>query len=87
MSLASKYPPLYQCDGCGKSVSVKPQGVGIEPIIKRSCKCPDDTIINARRKVTLRGQGQVNATYLKKQQIKITLTFRQFLCALTGRSI
>ena len=87
MSLASKYPPLYQCDGCGKSVSVKPQGLGNEPIIKRSCNCPDDTIINARRKVTLRGQGQMNASYLKQKQIKITLTLRQLLCALTGRSI
>jgi hypothetical protein len=85
MNLSERFPPLYQCEICGKSVKVIPQGEGIEPLINRSCNCPMNTTILARRKVTLRGKG--NLSYLKKQQIKITLTLRQFLSALTGRSI
>jgi len=87
MSLSKKFPPLYQCEMCGKAVSVTGQGVGVEPIIKRSCKCPDDTVIIARRKVTLRGDSQFSAGIVKKTSIKIKLTVRQFLSALTGRSI
>lgn len=81
----SKFPPLYQCENCGKSVKVKSLGEGVEPMIKRSCDCPEDTAILAKRKVTLRGKGELNV--LKQQQIKIKLTLRQFLSALTGRSI
>lgn len=85
MTLNEKFPPLYQCEKCNKTVKVTPQGEGIEPLINRSCNCPMNTPVLARRKVTLRGKG--NLSYLKKQQIKITLTVRQFLSALTGRSI
>lgn len=87
MDIATKFPPLYQCEKCDAAVKVKLQGVGIEPIIKRSCQCPTDTPILARRKVTLRGKGALNANFIKRQSIKITLTLRQFLSALTGRSI
>lgn len=85
MKLKDRFPPLYQCEKCGKAVKVTPQGEGQEPLIARKCKCPEDTPILAKRKVTLRGKG--NLSYLKKQQIKVTLTVRQFLSALTGRSI
>lgn len=85
MSLKTKFPPLYQCEICGESVKVTPQGEGNEPIIKRSCKCPEDTVILAKRKVTLRGKGELSI--LKQQKIKITLTLRQFLSAISGRSI
>ncbi len=82
-----KFPPLYQCEICSKAVSVTSNGEGVEPTIKRKCKCPEDTAILARRKVTLRGKGQAGFSILKQQRIKITLTLRQLLCALTGRSI
>lgn len=83
--LSEKYPPLYQCEICNKAVKVKGMGVGVEPLIKRSCDCPADTPILAKRKVTLRGKGKMSVA--KKMQIKITLTIRQLLSALTGRSI
>jgi len=85
MNLKEKFPPLYQCEKCGKAVKVTPQGDGVEPIIKRSCKCPSDTVVLAKRKVTLRGVGQMSI--LKQKRIKITMTLRQFLSAITGRSI
>jgi hypothetical protein len=84
--ISGKFPPLYQCEICGKAVKVKSLGECVEPEIKRSCKCPLDTPILAKRKVTLRGKGQAGFT-LKQQRIKITLTIRQLLSALTGRSI
>lgn len=85
MKLSEKFPPLYQCEACSKPVSVTPLGEGVEPTIKRSCGCPADTMILAKRKVTLRGVGQMSV--LKQKRIKITMTLRQFLCAITGRSI
>lgn len=87
MNLEKKFPPLYQCERCGKAVSVKSNAEGVEPTIKRKCLCPEDTPILARRKVTLRGKGQAGFSTIKKQRIKVTLTLRQFLSALTGRSI
>jgi len=88
-NILEKYPPLYQCEGCGKAATVTPQGIGNEPIIKKHCKCPlnSENGIIARRKVTLRGDSQFSAGISKKMQIKITLTLRQFLSAITGRSI
>lgn len=85
MNLSEKFPPLYQCEKCNKTVKVKGMGVGVEPFIKRTCDCPNDTPVLARRKVTLRGKGKMNLA--KKMQIKVTLTIRQLLSALTGRSI
>lgn len=87
MKLAEKFPPLYQCECCGKAVKVKPQGEGNEPIIERSCKCPEDTVILAKRKVTLRGKGALNASFPQKQIIRIKLSLRQWLSIVTGRSI
>ena len=74
MSLAEKYPPLYQCESCNKAVKVKVVGEGVEPIIKRTCNCPDDTPVLARRKVTLRGKGELEGNFIKQQQVKITMT-------------
>lgn len=85
MTLAEKFPPLYQCEACNKAVKVIALGEGIEPLIKRSCDCAETTPVLARRKVTLRGKGDLNL--LKQQQVKITMTVRQFLCWATGRSI
>lgn len=84
MDFGKNFPPLYECSICGKTVKVTPQGLGKEPIKKFKCE-HTDAIIWANRKVTLRGKGNLNE--VKKLQIKITLTLRQLLCALTGRSI
>ena len=85
MSLKETFPSLYECSLCGKSVKVTPQGEGIEPLIKRSCKCPADTVIYAKRKVTLRGKGTLNP--LQQAGVKVTVSVRQLLSWLTGRSI
>jgi hypothetical protein len=85
MNLKKTFPSLYECSICEKSVKVTPQGDGIEPIIKRSCRCPDDTIIYAKRKVTLRGKGTLNP--LQEAGVKITVSVRQLLSIITGRSI
>jgi len=85
MSLKEKFPSLYECSICEKPVKVIPQGEGIEPIIKRSCKCPDDTVVFAKRKVTLRGKGSLNP--MQQAGVKVTITLRQFMSMLTGRSI
>ncbi len=84
MSLKEKFPPLYECSECGASVKVTPRGEGIEPIIKRKCG-HEHAVIWANRKVTLRGKGNMNI--VQKTQIKIKLTFRQLMSAITGRSI
>jgi hypothetical protein len=75
-----KFPPLYTCSVCGKAIKVIPQGEGIEPIYKYKC-IHRNVAINANRKVTLRGKGELNAVH------RIKLTLRQFLSLLTGRSI
>ena len=89
MDMATKYPPLYQCEKCDAAVKVKvikdEHGHAMEPLIKRLCKCPSDTPILARRKVTLRGKGSLNPA--QTTALKITMTVRQFLCWATGRSI
>jgi hypothetical protein len=84
MNFKQKYPPLYECSVCGKPVKVIPQGEGVEPIKKFKCE-HTNAIIWANRRVTLRGKGKMSV--VKKAKIKITLTLRQLLCALTGRSI
>ena len=79
------FPPLYECSVCHKPVSVKPVD-GAEPIITR--RCDHDAPIWANRKVTLRGKGALEAMNpVQRGAIKFTLTLRQFLSALTGRSI
>lgn len=80
----SKFPHLYECSVCGGPVKVTPQGEGQEPI--KVFKCGhDDAIIWANRKVTLRGKGKLSRA--KAAGIKITLTVRQILSALSGRSV
>lgn len=84
MGLAERFPPLYQCSQCGAAVKVTPMGEGVAPRKEWTCvhtKAP----IWANRKVTLRGKGELSVA--KKTQIKVTLTLRQFLSAMTGRSI
>lgn len=80
--MKTNFPPLYECSTCGLPVSVTPVKEG-EPVIKRSCD--HDTTIWANRKVTLYGKGDVSIG--RKWQRKITLSLRQFLSAMTGRSI
>jgi hypothetical protein len=75
---------LYECGVCGAAVNVKPQGEGVEPIKTFSCG-HDDAVIYANRKVTLHGVGSLNAA--DKVGLKVKMTVRQFLSALTGRSI
>lgn len=84
MNIKEMFPVLYECSICGKAVSVTSNGEGVEPTIKRKCG-HSDAIVWANRKVTLRGEGNMNV--LQKCQIKITLTVRQLLSYLTGRSI
>ncbi len=77
------FPPLYECSVCGKAVSVTPVENG-EPVIKRHCEHAGATIW-ANRKVTLYGKGDVSIGTRWQRRIKLTL--RQFLSALTGRSV
>lgn len=79
-----RFPPLYECSVCGKSVKVTPLGEGQEPIKKFSCG-HDDATIYANRKVTLRGKGKISTA--RQAQIKLTLTVRQLLSVFTGRSV
>ena len=83
MKITEKYPPLYACSVCGLPVTVIPVD-GKEP--EKIFKCGHtDAVIWANRKVTLRGEGELNTFH--KAKIKITLTVRQFLSLLTGRSV
>jgi hypothetical protein len=59
-------------------------GHGIEPKIERDCG-HDTATVWANRKVTLYGKGDVNV--VTQASRKITLTMRQFLSAIFGRSI
>lgn len=80
------FPPLYECSACGKAVKVTPRE-GQEPLIERACEHIDATIW-ANRKVTLRGVGALEAMHpVQRGAIKLQLTLRQFLSALTGRSV
>lgn len=86
MKLSERFPPLYACSVCGRAVKVIPQGVGNEPLYEYHKKCPHrDVTIIASRKVTLRGKGKLNP--VREASYKIKLNLRQFLSALTGRSI
>lgn len=81
------FPPLYECSKCGLPVKVIPQGEGVEPLKLFECDHTDATIW-ANRKVTLRGKGVLEAMHpLQRGMIRLTLTVRQFLSILTGRSI
>jgi len=79
-----KYPYLYECKVCGKKVKVTVVK-GAEPIIKRTCKCPADTMIIANRKVNLVGKAEMNKWQKADKFIKEK--FINFLCWITGRSI
>ena len=76
---------LYECSECGGPVKVTPRGLGVEPLIERKCG-HNDAIVYANRKVTLRGRGSLDS-WLTRTTVKVTLTLRQFMSALTGRSI
>jgi len=78
------FPHLYECSECGAAVKVIPQGEGVEPVKVFTCG-HDDAVIWANRKVTLRGTG--NMSMAKRTGIKLTLTVRQILSAMTGRSV
>jgi hypothetical protein len=78
------YPHLYECSKCGKAVKVTAQGEGAEPLKTFSCG-HDDAIIWANRKVELRGIGKLGA--VEGATLKVKMTVRQFLSAMTGRSI
>ena len=84
MRLRDRFPPLYECSVCGKAVDVTPQGEGVEPLKRFRCE-HTDAVIWANRKVTLHGTGHVNIGLRAQGGIKLTL--RQFLSALTGRSV
>jgi hypothetical protein len=86
MSLSEMFPSLYTCSVCNKPVKVTPQGLGNEPLYEYHKDCPHRNVtIYANRKVILRGKGQLNT--LQEAQYKITVSARQLLSWLTGRSI
>lgn len=81
------FPPLYECSICGAPVKVMPQGEGVEPIKTFAC-AHTTAAIWANRKVTLRGKGALEAMNpMQRGAIHLKLTVRQFLSALTGRSV
>jgi len=84
MTLADRFPPLYQCSECKAPVKVRHVDGAAEPVITRPCG-HEHAAVWANRKVTLRGKGELSTA--KRAQIRLTLTVRQFLSALTGRSI
>jgi hypothetical protein len=87
MKMLNNFPPLYQCSVCELPVKVTPQGEGIEPLKEFSCPHTDAPIW-ANRKVTLYGKGRLEAmSSARRGVIRIKLTLRQLLSALTGRSI
>lgn len=80
------FPPLYECSICHEPVKVMVRE-GQEPLIERRCEHHDATIW-ANRKVTLRGKGALEAMHpVQRGAVRLKLTVRQFLSALTGRSI
>ena len=86
MNLKDKFPPLYTCSVCGKGVKVKPMGIGNEPEYTFDKDCPHRGVtIYAQRKVTLRGKGQLNQ--VQEMQYKVTVSVRQLLSWITGRSV
>ena len=82
----AKFPPLYECSICGSAVKVKKDATGA---IVQTYKCGHDgAMIYANRKVTLRGVGKLDSMgFVRRESIKITMTLRDLLCALTGRSV
>lgn len=86
-ALKNRFPPLYECSICNAPVKITPMGEGVEP--RKEFKCGHDgATIWANRKVTLRGKGVLNAMPAPQRvAIRFTLSLRQFLSGLTGRSI
>lgn len=80
------FPPLYECSVCGKAVKVT---LADDGQWLQTYKCGHDgAVIYANRKVTLRGVGKLDGMNIAQRgAIKITMTLRELLCALTGRSI
>lgn len=79
------FPPLYECSICHEPVKVTVRE-GQEPLIER--RCGHDATIWANRKATLRGKGALEAMNpVQRGAVRLTLTVRQFLSALTGRSV
>jgi hypothetical protein len=80
------FPPLYECSQCGQPVAVSVRE-GAEPLIKRACG-HENAVVWANRKVTLRGKGVLEGMNpMQRGAIRLKLTLRQFLSALTGRSV
>jgi hypothetical protein len=81
-----KFPPLYECSVCGNAVKISH---GSDGDMIQSYKCGHDgALIYANRKVTLRGIGKLDNMHAPvREAIKITMTVREFMCALTGRSV
>lgn len=78
-----KFPHLYECSVCGSPVRVTVVA-DAEPIKEFSCGHVSAKIW-ANRKVTLYGKGDISVSERWSRSIRLTL--RQFLSALTGRSV
>ncbi len=84
--LKNRFPPLYECSVCGKPVQVMKLTEG-EPGKRFSCEHTTAKIW-ANRKVTLRGKGTLEEMPApRRAAIRLTMTVRQFLSNLTGRSV
>ena len=79
-----RFPPLYSCSVCEAPVSVTVHEAGVEPTIVRRCGHAD-AVVWANRKTTLYGVGEVSPFTSAKR--KITMTVRQALSLLLGRSV
>jgi hypothetical protein len=73
-------PPLYYCDTCKLSVSVKARD-GQEPLIERPCEGACSEPIIAPRKAIAAGKGGLN------MRDKAKLSYWQLAAALTGRCV
>ena len=82
--LERMFPPLYSCSVCEAPVDVTTHGADVEPTLYRSC-AHADAIVYANRKTTLYGVGEVSP--LTAAGRKLTLTVRQALSLLFGRSV
>ena len=87
MRLSERFPPLYECSVCGAAVKVTPAADGSEPLKEWACEHTQAPIW-ANRKVTLRGVGALESMHpIQRGAVRLTLTVRQLLSALTGRSV
>lgn len=78
-----KFPHLYYCEECGAKVTVKARGIGVEPLVIRSCQHGCAQVIAPRRAI-LTGDGTLGKLPVHR---RIAWHLRSWLSNLTGRCI